>query len=51
MKSGEMLDFIGVCRSAYRSKNGEKCAWKMYVTCVGRVGGTHNHDFKNRNNS
>ena len=55
VKSGEMIDFVGVCRSGYRSKNGEKCAvcgvWKMYVTCVGRVGGTHDHDFENRNNS
>ena len=29
--------------------------WKMYVTCMGRVGGrvggTHDHDFKNRNDS
>ena len=26
VKSGEMLDFVGVCRSGYRSENGEKCA-------------------------
>ena len=56
VKSGEMLDFVGVCRSGYRSKNGENVwevggVWKMYVTCMGRVGGTHDHDFKNRNYS
>ena len=55
VKSGEMIDFVGACRSGYRSKSGEKCAvwgvWEMYVTCGGRVGGTHDHDFKNRNYS
>ena len=25
VKSGEMLDFVGVCRSGYRSESGEKC--------------------------
>ena len=35
VKSGEMLDFVGVCRSGYRSKNGEKCVGSG--TYVGRV--------------
>lgn len=52
LKSGEMLDFVGVCRSGYRSKNGEKCEGSgTYGKCMGRVSGTHDHDFKNRNNS
>ena len=37
----EMVDFVGVCRSGYRSKNGEKCAGvgrmenvcDVWVTC------------------
>ena len=36
VKSGEIIDFVGVCRSGYRSKSGEKCevwdVWEMYVT-------------------
>ena len=37
VKSGEMVDFVGVCRSGYRSESGEKCVGsgvceKMYVT-------------------
>ena len=40
LKSGEMLDFVGFCRSAYRTRNGG----------LG-VDGTHSLDFKNRNDS
>ena len=50
VKSGEMIDFVGVCRSGYRSKIVKMCGvWEMYVTCMRRVGGTHDHDFKNSN--
>ena len=35
VKSGEMLDFVLVCRSSYRSKNGEKCAvWGVWEKCM-----------------
>ena len=38
VKSGEMIDFVGVCRSGCRSENGEKCAgvWGC-GKCMGRV--------------
>ena len=36
-----MLDFVGVCRSGYRSENGEKCAGVGCVKNVCDVGMEH----------
>ena len=37
VKSGEMIDLVGVCRSGYRSKNGENVWCVGCGKCVGRV--------------
>ena len=40
VKSGEMVDFVGVCRSGYRSKNGENVWCVVCVESVCDVCGT-----------
>ena len=43
-----LLEFVEVGIEVKMVKN-VRCGdvWEMYVTCMGRVGGTHDHDFKN----
>ena len=49
VKSGEMIDFVGVCRSGYRSKNGENVwevggvgnvcdVWVEHMTMILKIG-------------